>query len=409
VSDSDSASSADSRSSSVDEEAPPPSSRRPQRRSRHGASRQQQQHHHRAALHAPHPHTPPSLYRAAAAAPPYAMLLTPPGSPGGVMPMPMLPPSPPQAAVFQSHEQAQHMHAMCMHMLHQQAQAQRYQQQAQAQAQQQQVYLAADSYAPQQQHRPSAPLDPGYALAAAAYSTRTNAMYEPGSNGMDAASLAAAMAADLYARRNGGGDGGGGGEREHGSPQRSAAPQAPWPAFSPPQAPTRARTPRHGGGGRGMPAASPLPTREQALRSLARELDAATAAAEAHNRRRAHTPVSSPPPPPPPARQQLHDSDSGSESELAAPRMRIGRTGVDAFDDEDDAGTAAESDAFENYVDDASGEWSHACQAEAAHRQRSPSASAALTPPRPASRAGHESRLERPSGRAGHRRTLTLG
>ena len=113
---------------------------------------------------------------------------------------------------------------------------------------------------------PSAPLDPGYAHAMA-YHTYSNASFDlnPTMSAEQQAHLLALAAAIVQQ------------QQQQSSPVRAHAPAPPpeWPQFSPPQAPSRARTPRAR-----LPAPAsplPLPTRQQALRSLARELQEAAA------------------------------------------------------------------------------------------------------------------------------------
>ena len=126
---------------------------------------------------------------------------------------------------------------------------------------------------PSRMPRPSAPPDPGYSVAVSdhAYISYVNGLFAP-SAGAPAGGedtllvVAAAKIVEAYVQRT----------HAAGSPPRAPpAAVAEWPAFSPPQAPSRARTPRN------KPADSPgraQPTREQALRSLARELNAASVA-----------------------------------------------------------------------------------------------------------------------------------
>ena len=220
--------------------------------------------------------------------------------------------------------------------------------------------------------RPSAPPDPGYSLAVAdhAYISYVNGLFSPSAvapAGDDdtAVVMAAAQLVEAYVRR-----------AQAESPSRAPPVAAEWPAFSPPQAPSRARTPHNR-----PPAGSPghlLPTRGQALRSLARELNAASAAAEpvAHARR-------------------PRSSDRGS-----------GRS------DAEEASAAAsevDDDEFEDFID-GDAEWIAACRAEAAQRQRSPSAAqASARSPLRASGSRHSgSGLSEPARPGRHRRTLTL-
>jgi hypothetical protein len=303
------------------------SARRRRRSGSRHASRRERRH---GPLKAPHPLTPPVLYgsrSAAMAGPPapYSMLLSPPGSP-------LQPPGHDWHA------------AAAMHS------------------------LAAPSG---RMPRPSAPPDPGYSLALAdhAYITHVNGLFAPSGaaladGGEDlAAVMAAARLVDAYMQRHAGGSG---------SPPRAPPAAAVWPAFSPPQPPSRARTPHHKLAPGSSPGRTPapLPTREQALRSLARELDAAS-----------------------------------TEALPVAAGRRLTGTAVGGSDAEDDAagGTSEVEDAFEDFID-GDAEWLAACRAEAAQRQRSPSAAQV--------QAGHHSRSESAGAgsRAGrHRRTLTLG
>jgi len=128
------------------------------------------------------------------------------------------------------------------------------------------------SGAPSGVPHPSAPLDPGYSLAVAdhAYITYVNELFAPsalapGGGDETAVIMAAAQLVEAYVQRT-----------HARSPARVPA-AAEWPAFSPPQAPSRARTPHNKVAGS---PAHPLPTRGQALRSLAHELNAASAAVE---------------------------------------------------------------------------------------------------------------------------------
>ena len=218
--------------------------------------------------------------------------------------------------------------------------------------------------------RPSAPPDPGYSLAVAdhAYISYVNGLFAPSAvapAGGDetAVVMAAAQLVEAYVRRT-----------QAESPSRAPHVAAEWPAFSPPQAPSRARTPHI------RPTGSPghlLPTRGQALRALARELNAASAAGE------------------PVAHVRLPQSSGRGSSRSDAEEPSA-------------AASEGDDDAFEDFID-GDAEWIAACRAEAAQRQRSPSAAqaSARSPPRSGAprNSGSTSEPARP-GR--HRRTLTL-
>jgi len=284
------------------------------------ASRRERRH---GPLQAPHPLTPPVLYGSRSAAPaPYNVLLSPPGSP--------LQPS-------------LHAHAPAGQDWHAAAAM---------------LSLAASGRMP----RPSAPPDPGYSLTLSdhAYITHINGLFAPSGGALAvnrdgddemAAVMAAARLVEAYVQRRAAAEA----PPEPGSPARqlhsAAPPAAVWPAFSPPQAPSRARTPQHkparASAGRGsgrMPA--PLPTREQALRSLARELDAASAESG---------PVAAVKAAPHVARHREDSVSNGSSEDIEA-----------------QAEAVELEDAFEDFID-GDAEWLAACRAEAAQRQRSPS------------------------------------
>ena len=298
------------------------STRRRRRSGSRAAPRRERRHRQ---LKAPHPPTPPVLYGSASAgaagAPgPYIVLRSPPGSPL-------------QPAGYEWHG------AAALHSL---------------------------PATPGRMPPPSAPPDPGYSLALAdhAYINHVNGLFAQSSDahaagGDDmAAVVTAARLVEAYVLRHTAGSG---------SPPRAPPAAAVWPAFSPPQAPSRARTPHHkpAGASPGRVAAPP-PTREQALRSLARELDAACA-------------------PSGPVAPQLNSAGSGG-------------------------GTDAEvEDAFEDFID-GDAEWLAACRAEASQRQRSPSAAQAHASPGGAPGRHGRSESAGSGSRAGHhRRTLTLG
>ena len=231
--------------------------------------------------------------------------------------------------------------------------------------------MLLEQYLPGRLPHPSAPLDPGYSLAVAdhAYISYVNGLFAPSVVAPRAASgdetavvVAAAQLVEAYVQRT------------HARSPASVPAAAKWPAFSPPQAPNRARTPRNKAAGS---PAHPLPTRGQALRSLARELNAASAAAE---------PVAH-------ARRSRSGSDcGGGQCDAEEASAAVGSEVDDAFED----------------VIDGNAEWIAACRVETAQRQQSkPAQSGACSSPPYASAPRHSSSPE--LARIGrHRRTLTL-